>query len=104
MWNNLLVVKGRFSFDERAVNDRFNQKLTMFELKQNAKIVDFLTKRSAERTWTEKSLVQNKVVSRPLDEADFSKIKISLLNMSQQKLRNTLLSKKLSLSPICSKK
>jgi len=85
MWNNILIVKGRFSFDERSVNDRFNQKLTMFELKQNAKIVDFLTKRSAERTWTEKSVVQNKVVSRPLDEADFAKIKISLLNMAQHR-------------------
>ena len=57
----------------------------MFDLKQNAEIVDFLTKRSAQRTWTEKSIVENKVVSRALDEADFSKIKISLLNMAQHK-------------------
>ena len=57
----------------------------MFQLKENDKIVDFLKKRSAEKTWTEKSLVQNKVVSRPLKEADFSKIKISLLNMAQHR-------------------
>merc|ERR1712136_278624 len=85
MWNNLLVVKGRFSFDERAVNNRFNQTMTMFDLKQNAEIVDMLTKRSAERTWTEKTIVENKVESRALKEADFSKIKISLLNMAQHR-------------------
>ena len=57
----------------------------MFELKQNAKIVEFLTKRSAERTWTEKSIVENEIIARPLDETDFSKIKISLLNMAQHR-------------------
>ena len=65
--------------------DRFNGDLTMHDMKNNAKIVQFLVKRTNERAWTHKSLVQNKVKTRQLEKSDFSKIKVSLLNLAQHK-------------------
>ena len=56
MWSNLVVVKGRTSFGESEANARMSNDNSIFHMKDNSKIVEFLSKRSSTGALTEKSI------------------------------------------------
>jgi len=85
IWPNLLIVKGRTSFDTDDIAARFENDNSIFRMKSNEHIVNFLQKRNNRDAWTEKTIVDDKVQSRVLTKEDFQKIRISLMNMSQHR-------------------
>ena len=57
LWGNLLVVKGRTSFEKYDVESRFQNHNSIFEQRNNEKLVDLLSKRAlGTDPWVKKEL------------------------------------------------
>jgi hypothetical protein len=57
LWGNLLVVKGRTSFEKSDVESRFQNNYSIFQDRNNDKLVDLLSKRAlGTDSWVKKDL------------------------------------------------